>query len=441
MKKTQHSHSNQTWLYRFEHNFRLGAVGGLTFVVLFALLLLTLALNVLPKNMTGALFVMILFGSLLYYLGSHLPIVKTYLGGGSVFTTLVAALLAWAGWIPTTTVATVRGFLSTSNFLELYIVALIISAILKMDRALLLQSAVRFLPVAFLSLIVTFLMVSTTGMLLGLGFTHTALYVTFPMMAGGVGAGIVPLASIYGEAFGQSAGPILSQLFPPLVLSNLLVISGAGLLVSHSQDSPWNGQGALLKQKQGQDDRQQSAAAQQGLQAQNLLTGLLIGLAFFMLAQVCHALLPAVNAFAFLILMAVLAKTFSLVPAAYEQAAVDFGQLIVQTMTKPVLAGVGIALLDLDALMHTFSWQLFVCVLVSVLTLTFTAGYLGYLFGLYPVEAAITAGMVNNSMGGVGNVAVLSAANRLNLIAFAQMGTRIGGALVLVIAGFWASFL
>ena len=39
-------------------------------------------------------------------------------------------------------------------------------------------------------------------------------------------------------------------------------------------------------------------------------------------------------------------------------------------------------------------------------------------------------------MGGTGNVAVLSAADRMNLIAFAQMGNRLGGALVLILSGF-----
>lgn len=62
----------------------------------------------------------------------------------------------------------------------------------------------------------------------------------------------------------------------------------------------------------------------------------------------------------------------------------------------------------------------------------------GKLFGLYPVESVVTAGMCNNSMGGTGNVAVLSSAKRMELIAFAQMGNRLGGAIILIISGFLA---
>ncbi len=44
-------------------------------------------------------------------------------------------------------------------------------------------------------------------------------------------------------------------------------------------------------------------------------------------------------------------------------------------------------------------------------------------------------------MGGTGNVAVLAASERMNLIAFAQMGNRIGGALILVVAGILVTFM
>ena len=113
-----------------------------------------------------------------------------------------------------------------------------------------------------------------------------------------------------------------------------------------------------------------------------------------------------------------------------------FNQLIVKNLTAAVLAGIGIALLNLNVLADAFTWQFVVLCLTSVVTISVVAGFVGKLFGLYPVEAAITAGFCNNSMGGTGNVAVLSAADRMNLIAFAQMGNRLGGALVLILSGF-----
>ncbi|WP_252528784.1 2-hydroxycarboxylate transporter family protein, partial [Streptococcus infantarius] len=53
----------------------------------------------------------------------------------------------------------------------------------------------------------------------------------------------------------------------------------------------------------------------------------------------------------------------------------------------------------------------------------------------------IGAGMINNSMGGTGNIAVLSAADRMEMIAFAQMANRLGGAIVLILGGILIQFL
>ncbi|GAP00162.1 CCS family citrate carrier protein [Fructobacillus ficulneus] len=195
-----------------------------------------------------------------------------------------------------------------------------------------------------------------------------------------------------------------------------------------------NGQGQLLRVKDGSEVREKKLPA---IAYDRLLVGMMVALAFYMVGLLLHYLVPSINSFAFLILVAITAKGLNIVPSYYEDSAVLFGQMIVQTMTKALLAGVGLALLDLSALMQTLTWQLVVCVVVSVVTIALVAGYLGHLVGLYPVEAAVTGGLVNNSMGGTGNVAVLSAANRMNLIAFAQMGNRIGGAIVLVIAGFY----
>ena len=65
----------------------------------------------------------------------------------------------------------------------------------------------------------------------------------------------------------------------------------------------------------------------------------------------------------------------------------------------------------------------------------------GQLVGFYPVESAITAGLCMANMGGAGDLAVLGAARRMELMSYAQISSRIGGAIILLIGSIAFSLL
>lgn len=228
-------------------NIKISGIGLVAYIIMAVLLVVAIRTHTLPNNMIGAILALVVMGHVFYYIGAKLPIFRSYLGGGSVFTIVTAAVLAASGIIPPDVVKTASGFINTSDFLDLYIVSLIGSSIFRMNRSLILKAAVRFLPVAFLSMAVTFFGVGLVGLLIGEGFSHSVLYVGMPIMAGGVGAGIVPLSGIYAHAFGHPAKVILSQLFPAVIFGNLLAIISAGLVSKIFMTSKNNGHGALLK--------------------------------------------------------------------------------------------------------------------------------------------------------------------------------------------------
>ena len=58
----------------------------------------------------------------------------------------------------------------------------------------------------------------------------------------------------------------------------------------------------------------------------------------------------------------------------------------------------------------------------------------GYLVGFFPIDSAITAGLCMANRGGSGDLAVLGACDRMGLIAYAQLSSRLGGGIVLIIA-------
>ena len=79
--------------------------------------------------------------------------------------------------------------------------------------------------------------------------------------------------------------------------------------------------------------------------------------------------------------------------------------------------------------------------LLAALGAFFGAAFIGKLVGFYPVEAGITAGLCMSNMGGTGDVAVLSAADRMELMPFAQISSRLGGAIILIIGSVMLSLL
>jgi Na+/citrate or Na+/malate symporter len=103
-------------------------------------------------------------------------------------------------------------------------------------------------------------------------------------------------------------------------------------------------------------------------------------------------------------------------------------------LTPALLAGIGIAYTDLDAVIGAFSADYLLLVSVTVIGAALGAGLTGRLVGFYPIESAITAGLCMSNMGGTGDVAVLSAAKRMELMPFAQISSRLGGAFIILLA-------
>ena len=57
----------------------------------------------------------------------------------------------------------------------------------------------------------------------------------------------------------------------------------------------------------------------------------------------------------------------------------------------------------------------------------------GRKLGMYPIETAIV-NACHSGQGGTGDVAILTAANRMQLMPFAQIATRIGGAITVTMS-------
>jgi len=396
-----------------------------------------IALDKLPLNMVGITILLVALGHLLYFIGEKLPIMNSYLGGGSVFTLLGATLLASFHLVPTKVIDAVSDFMGGGfGFLDFYIAALICGSILGMNRNLLVKASTKFIPVALITMVVGFFSVGLVGMLLGNGFADSVMYVSLPMMSGGMGAGITPLSQIYadGLANGNQAA-IFSQLAPSVTFGNILAIIGALFIAKAFAKTKYNGHGTLINATKEELEKPKIT-----LDAQQIGVGMLFSFSLLVVGAILSDFFPKIHEYAFMIVIVFILKALNIVPKKLEDSVVMFNNVVMTNLTHAVLAGIGLALIDLSTLASAFTWQFVVLCLTSVVSMGAASWFFGMVLGMYPVETAIGAGMINNSMGGTGNIAVLSASDRMEMIAFAQMANRLCGAIVLILGGILIRF-
>jgi Na+/citrate symporter len=83
-------------------------------------------------------------------------------------------------------------------------------------------------------------------------------------------------------------------------------------------------------------------------------------------------------------------------------------------------------------LVAAFNVPNIITIVSTVVTLMATGAVVGRLLNMYPIESAII-NACHSGQGGTGDVAILTAANRMQLMPFAQIATRIGGAITVTI--------
>ncbi len=92
----------------------------------------------------------------------------------------------------------------------------------------------------------------------------------------------------------------------------------------------------------------------------------------------------------------------------------------------------GVSLTPWETLVAALTPANIAVIVLTVATLMATGFFVGRLLGMYPIETAIV-NACHSGQGGTGDIAILTAANRLELMPFAQIATRIGGAITVTL--------
>lgn len=432
-------------------NYKLYGLPFPYFLLITVVVLAATFLGVLPSGMAGGFALMIVLGTILNEIGDKTPIVRSYLGGGAIVIIFGVGLMQYFKLFPEYVVTSINDFFKpTGAFLDFYIAALITGSILGMNRKLLVKAAARYFPTIFGCIAVSFLFAAVIGAITGYGVVKTLLLIALPIIGGGMGAGAVPLSKIFESGGSMTAAEAISIMTPAVAIGNAVSIVLGGLTVKMITSRKWNGQGQLIARGVDPTEMEISEemkAARDRIDLGQLGIGLLVSTTFFAFGQVVARGWSAlgtgisIHAYAWMIITVAIFKIFKILPEKYEVACYQWFQFIMKNLTGALLVGIGLCYLNLDTVINSFSLTYLVLCLVTVIGAFLGAAIVGKLVGFYPVESGITAGLCMSNMGGTGDVAVLSAANRMELMPFAQISSRLGGAIILIIGSIMLSLL
>lgn len=400
--------------------------------------------DTLGYDATAFIAVTMALAIILNKIGKILPIWNTYIGGGLLMVFFGTAVLKQLNLIPEKYVDlinnTVQGDVSILN---VFIICLIMGSILSLDRKVLLRSFGGYIPSILGGLAGAALLGCGTGLIFGVKPIDMIIKYVLPIMGGGNGAGAVPLSQIYEQISGEPAANYYSFAIIVLTIANLFCIIAGALLNRLGEMRPeLTGDGKNIMpvdSKLIKEDVKVKVTL-------NDYTGtlLLCGTVYAVGRLFSKVLLPTVlgaqiHTFAYSIIFVVILAATGIVPANIRVAAKNVQGFMVSIVGLMCMVSMGVDF-DLGELAAACSPSNLLIALVIVIGAILGSGLVGKLVGFYPIDAAVTAGLCMANRGGSGDIAVLGAAHRLDLISYAQLSSRVGGGIVLIIASFFFSF-
>lgn len=355
------------------------------------------------------------------------------------------ALLKFFGLIPQEAIDNINFIISGDevNLLELYIVFLIVGSVLALDKDILLKSFAGYIPAILGGLVVSSLFGVLAGLAFGVDPATAIMKYVLPIMGGGNGAGAVPLSNIYETVTGDPAANFYGFAIIILTIGNIFAIIGSALLNTVGKKCPKMTGDKKTLVRGGENIARDDAKIK--TTTQDMLGALVIACGCYSVRRIMSKkLLPtiagaSIHAYAYMIIFVVILAASGLIPARIRAGAKRLQSFWTGVMGMVIMVGMG-ADFDIAELFSVMTPGNVIMALAIVIGAIIGAGGVGYLVGFYPVDAALTAGLCMANRGGSGDLACLGTADRMELMAYAQLSSRLGGGIVLIIASFLFSF-
>ncbi|WP_338998378.1 2-hydroxycarboxylate transporter family protein [Fusobacterium animalis] len=383
------------------------------------------------------------FGLLFGEIGDRIPFWNDFIGGGTILVFFMAAVFGTYKLVPENFMSAVDIFYGDQpvNFLEMFIPALIVGSVLTVDRKTLIKSISGYIPLIIIGVVGASIGGIVVGFIFGKSPIDVMMNYVLPIMGGGTGAGAVPMSQMWASQTGRPASEWFGFAISILSIANVFaIICGALLKKLGEVKSSLTGNGKLLidNSKEAVKDKEVDVKPElTDTTAAFILTGVL-----FMVAHILGELWAAfakshnikfeLHRLVFLILLTIFLNIANVVPDKIKAGAKRMQTFFSKHTIWILMAAVGFTT-DVKEIIKAAAPSNVLIALAIVLSAVGLIMLVARKMKFYPVEAAITAGLCMANRGGAGDVAVLGAADRMDLMSFAQISSRIGGAVMLVL--------
>lgn len=384
-------------------------------------------------GVVGAFAVLWTIGLFFYALGERVKLLKSVLGGGLVVAYFGAALTANSGAINTGDIEYVQSFIIENRFLYFVLAALLISSIISVKTEVLKAALMSYAPIILGGLSLAAIFGVLAGMMAGVPTERVLIMYFLPIMGGGTGAGAIPMSEVYAEATGNSAADYFNYAIGVLTLGNIVaIITASSLNMLGNKLTFLSGKGQLVKGQEDVDDELKSAQPTDV----NTHAATVLVVSLLLVGVVLSATVGLMHLFAWVTVIAVVMNLTGVVSDSMKTALLLLSQWCIKAFLVTILAAFGLSA-DFEVIAQLFDpGSLFIIVSI-VLGAAIGAGVVAHFVKCYPIEGALAGGLCMANAGGAGDLQVLSAARRLSLYPYAQISSRIGGALMLVLASYF----
>ncbi|STR41783.1 malate Na(+) symporter [Klebsiella michiganensis] len=379
----------------------------------------------LPSDIVVMVATLAFFGFACGEFGKRLPVLGK-LGAAAICATFIPSALVHYGLLPEVVVESTTKFYKSTNILYLYICCIIVGSIMSMNRTTLIQGFLRIFFPMLCGEIVGMVVGVGVGTALGLEPFQVFFFIVLPIMAGGVGEGAIPLSIGYAALMHMDQGVALGRVLPMVMLGSLTAIVISGCLNQLGKRFPHlTGEGQLMPNRRNETHRETPTEGK--MDVTTLASGALLAVLLYMLGMLGQKTigLPAPVGMLFL---AVLLKLVNGVSPRLQEGSQMVYKFFRTAVTYPILFAVGVAITPWQELVNAFTVTNLLVIISTVTALVATGFLVGKKIGMYPIDVAIVS-CCQSGQGGTGDVAILTSGNRMNLMPFAQIATRIGGAI------------